>query len=118
MEKTYSFTVTDEKVIERIMEDENAAINHMVLPEGEGLPVHTTNSNVYMIVVRGGIHAALNEGPDIACGAGTILNIPYLTKMDVRNRGKETAELFVVKAPAPLALAREICHKKDANPAK
>jgi hypothetical protein len=33
--------------------------------------------------------------------AGTLLKIPYQTKMIVRNLHTETLELIVVKAPAP-----------------
>ena len=34
-------------------------------------------------------------------GAGTLLKIPFQTKMNVKNLHEETLELIIVKAPAP-----------------
>ncbi|HHW92416.1 MAG TPA: hypothetical protein GX735_06980 [Firmicutes bacterium] len=101
IEKKFSFTLTDRKHIERILEDDNVAINHMVLPQGEGLPEHYSNSNVYMIVLRGHITLQLNDEEANSHPAGSILNIPYQTKMNVYNNHEEIAEIFVVKAPSP-----------------
>lgn len=42
------------------------------------------------------LHMVLNEYE-----AGTLLKIPYHTKMNVRNLHDQTLELIVVKAPAP-----------------
>ncbi|NLJ33458.1 MAG: hypothetical protein GX349_02555 [Firmicutes bacterium] len=101
VEKNYPFTLTNKKCIERILADDNVAINHMVLPKGEGLPEHYSDSHVYMIVVRGQITLKLNEEEANSHPAGSILNIPYKTKMNVYNAGEEVTELFVVKAPSP-----------------
>ena len=101
IEKVYELTVTDEKVIERVILDENLHYMHMVLPKGEGLPVHATNANVYMTVVRGQLSIALDGQEAHTYPAGTVLGIPYKTRMDARNIGEETLELIVVKAPAP-----------------
>jgi quercetin dioxygenase-like cupin family protein len=101
IEKLYNFTRTDEKTIERIIEDDHAAINHMVLPQGAALPEHHANSNVYMIVVRGEITLRLDAQEPHAYVAGSILVIPHRTKMNVSNQRQEAAEIFVVKAPGP-----------------
>lgn len=53
VEKRYKYTVTDEKIIERIIDDKSINLNHMVLSNGTGLPEHFSNSNVYMIITRG-----------------------------------------------------------------
>jgi len=60
-EKLYNFTIGDEKNIERIIDDENLNINHMVLTKGTGLPEHYSNSNVYLIIVRGRMTIKLGE---------------------------------------------------------
>ena len=39
------------KLLMRIVADENVNINHMILGNGECLPEHYSNSNVYMSVV-------------------------------------------------------------------
>ena len=102
IEKRFEFTLTDGKVIEKVVEDDNVGINHMVLRNGEALPVHNANSNVYMIVVRGEISLSLDDQDTHTWPAGSILCIPYKTKMHVFNAGDDPVELFVVKSPSPL----------------
>lgn len=101
LEQKFTFTRTDENVIERVIEDDNAAINHMVLRNGEALPEHYSNSNVYMIVARGEITLRLNEQEPHAYPAGSIVTIPYRTKMNVYNAQDIVTEIFVVKSPSP-----------------
>ena len=101
VEKLYSFSLADEKVIERIFEDDNAAINHMILQRDDALPEHRANSNVYMIVVRGNITLQLDDQQPHSYPRGSILAIPYRTLMNVSNQNNEVAEIFVVKAPGP-----------------
>ncbi|HOA14791.1 MAG TPA: cupin domain-containing protein [Bacillota bacterium] len=103
IEKLYSYTKTDEKTIEKIVDDENAAINHMVLNKGEALPLHDANSHVYMIVARGTLSITLADQDTHVYESGSILNIPYGTRMYVRNEADPVLELFVVKAPNPRA---------------
>lgn len=99
--KAYEYTLTDNKVIEKIVGDEVAMINHMVLPEGDCLSVHKANSNVYMIVARGTVTLELDNTPPEKYGIGSILNIEYGTLMSVCNKDSDTLELFVIKAPGP-----------------
>ena len=53
VEKVYKLSTSDEKAIEKVLFDENLHYLHMVLNQGDALPEHFTNSNVYMTVVRG-----------------------------------------------------------------
>ncbi len=101
VEKQYRFTRSDDKVIERILEDENVAVNHMILRRGEALPEHFANSNVTMIVIRGTVTLRLDAQEDHAYPAGSILTIPFRTKMNVSNQNDEVMEIFVLKAPWP-----------------
>ena len=71
------------------------------LPVALGLPEHLSNSNVYMTVVRGMLSIGLNDQDIHEYEAGTLLKIPFQTKMNVNNLHDETLELIVVKAPAP-----------------
>ena len=101
IEKQVQYTVSQEKVIERLIEDDNVAINHMILRQGEALPEHHANSNVYMIVAHGEVTLALDEQEPHAYPAGSIVLIPHRTNMNVSNQGEAVLELFVVKAPSP-----------------
>jgi len=101
VEKEFKFTLSDEKVIEKLIEDDNIAINHMVLRKSEALPEHYSNSNVYMVVTRGQVTLQLNDQDEYTYPTGSIINIPYKTKMNVFNQHHAVTEIFVVKAPSP-----------------
>ena len=101
IEKAYELAATDEKSIKRVIFDENVHYLHMVFPKGEGLPEHFSNSNVYMTVVRGRLSIGLDDKEMHGYAAGTVLKIPFKTKMNVRNQDDAILELIVVKAPAP-----------------
>lgn len=101
IEKVYDYKIVNEKIIEKIVDDSNLVLNHMVLTKGTGLPEHYSNSNVYMIIVRGTMTIKLNDGEAGIYEKGNILNIPFNTKMNVDNKNDEVLEFFVVKAPNP-----------------
>lgn len=101
IEKVYKYSTTDEKVVEKLIMDENVNYIHMVFGKDEGLPEHYSNSNVYMNVIRGKLTIQLNDQEPHGYEKGSLLEIPYNTKMNVGNSDEETLELIVVKAPAP-----------------
>lgn len=101
VEQVFRLSVGNDKAVERVIFDENLHYLHMVFNKNEGLPEHLSNSNVYMTVVRGRLSIGLNEQEVHEYEAGTLLKIPYQTKMNVRNQHDQTLEIIVVKAPAP-----------------
>ena len=101
VEKEYKLSTSNEKAIEKVIFDENLHYLHMVFNQGEGLPEHFSNSNVYMTVIRGQLSIGRDDQEIHEYEAGTLLKIPFQTKMNVRNMHEETVELIVVKAPAP-----------------
>ena len=101
IEKNYKFKNSTEKTIEKIIEDDNLLLNHMLLPKGTGLPEHFSNSNVYMIIVKGIMTMKLGEQEEQKYSQGDILNIPYNTKMNINNLDDQILEFFVIKAPNP-----------------
>jgi len=101
IEKEYKLSRTNEKAIEKVIFDENLHYLHMVFNKDEGLQEHFSNSNVYMTVIRGKLSIGLDEQEIHEYEAGTLLKIPFQTKMNVKNTHDETLELTVVKAPAP-----------------
>lgn len=101
IEKTFSLDFSGNPIVEKVVMDENVHYIHMVFANGEGLPEHFANSNVYMTVLQGTLSIALDEQEDHRYEAGTLLKIPEGTKMNVRNKDEATLELIVVKAPAP-----------------
>lgn len=101
IEQVYQLAVGNEKAIEKVVFDKNVHYLHMVFPQNEGLPEHFSNSNVYMTVVRGRLSIGLDGQELHEYASGTLLKIPFNTKMNVRNLHVDTLELIVVKAPAP-----------------
>lgn len=101
IEKNYKFKNSSEKVIEKIVEDDNLLLNHMILTKGTGLPEHFSNSNVYMIIVKGTMTMRLGEQEEQKHSQGNIINIPYNIKMNINNFHDEILEFFVIKAPNP-----------------
>ncbi|WKY42920.1 cupin domain-containing protein [Eubacteriaceae bacterium ES2] len=101
IEKVHQYSTTDDKKVEKLIMDENINYIHMVFGQGEGLPEHYSNSNVYMNVIRGDLTIRLDEQEAHDYPKGSLLEIPYNIKMNVGNSHQETLELVVVKAPAP-----------------
>jgi len=101
IEQVFKLADTDERTIEKIITDENINYNHMIFQKGEGLPVHLSNSNVYMTVLRGTLSIALGDRPVTHYPRLTLLKIPRGIQMDIKNLHDETLEFTVVKAPAP-----------------
>jgi len=101
VEQVFKLSTGNETAVERIVFDENVHYLHMVFNQGDGLPEHLSNSNVYMTVLRGKLSIGLDDQPVHEYGAGTLLKIPFQTTMNVKNLHSETLELIVVKAPAP-----------------
>lgn len=101
IEKEYKLSKNNEKVVEKVLFDDNIHYIHMVFNKGDGLPEHISNSNVYMTVIRGQLSIGLDEQEINDYEAGTLLKIPSQIKMNVRNVHDETLELIVVKAPVP-----------------
>ncbi len=101
IEQVYSFTGGTERLVEKVIQDENVHFLHMVFNKDEGLPEHFSNSTVYMTVLKGILSIGLNEQTISRYVAGTVLKIPFNTKMNVKNLDSGTLEIIVVKAPAP-----------------
>lgn len=100
MKKT-NFTMNySGKTIEKLIGDPDIMINHFMFGKGEGLPVHKSNSNVYMIILKGTLSLKLDD-LDEQHDPGQILTIPFGKTMHVRNEHKDMLEMFVLKAPHP-----------------
>lgn len=107
MEKAYQFLQSNEKIVEKILDDDVVMINHIILNTGEAMPQHDSNSNVYMLVIRGAVTLQLAENPAKQYGHGSIINIPGHIRMNISNTGTEQLEFFVLKAPSPRLFGKD-----------
>ncbi|NLB61984.1 MAG: hypothetical protein GX802_06185 [Clostridiales bacterium] len=103
IEQVFTMSTNNDKVMEKVLFDENIHYLHMVFNKNEGTPEHFTNGNVYMTVVRGTLSLTLADQEAHVYPRGTLLTIPFKTKMIAENKHDEVLELIVVKAPAPKA---------------
>ena len=103
IEQVFTMSTNNDKVMEKVLFDENIDYLHMVFNKNEGTPEHFTNGNVYMTVVRGTLSLTLADQEAHVYPRGTLLTIPFKTKMIAENKHDEVLELIVVKAPAPKA---------------
>ncbi len=101
VEQVFKLTLGNEKVVEKVIMDENVHYIHMMINKDEGLPEHFSNAPVYMTVIRGKLSIQLNDQEVHVYEAGSLLKIPFNTKMNVGNKDTDVLELIVVKAPAP-----------------
>ena len=102
---SHPFSQTDQKIIERIIDNEHLALNHMVLPQGEALPEHFANSNVYMIVLRGKL-TVVADGEEHVYPAGSVVEIDYKTKMFFSARAASTSLRMAAKSCSPVTFLK------------
>ena len=101
IEQVFKIASGNSKIVEKVIQDENVHYIHMIFNKNEGLPEHFSNSNVYMTIVRGKLSIGLDGQEIHEYTSGTLLKIPFHTKMNVKNLHTDTLELIVIKAPAP-----------------
>lgn len=107
IEKPFTLSQENQRVVEKVVQDDNLDYIHMRFNRGEGLPEHYSNSNVYMTVVQGILSIGLDDQDFHDYQAGTLLQIPYKIRMNVQNHHDDLLELIVVKAPAPKNYRRD-----------
>ncbi len=101
IEQVFPLSSGPERTVEKVIQDDNVDYIHMIFNNDEGLPLHYSNSYVYMTILQGTLTIGLDDQEDHEYEAGTLLQIPYKTKMNVRNLNVDQLELIVIKAPAP-----------------
>ncbi len=101
IEEVFTLSKSTERTVEKVIQDDNLDYIHMIFNKDEGLPLHYSNSNVYMTVLQGKLSIAIDDQDVHEYPAGTLLKIPYRTKMDVHNLHDALLELLVIKVPSP-----------------
>jgi quercetin dioxygenase-like cupin family protein len=101
IEQIFTLTGGNEKVVEKVILDENLHYMHVIINQSDGFPEHYTNAVVYMTVMRGIVSLQIGDQDYYAYPAGTVLKIPSNTKMILNNFNPETLELILIKAPPP-----------------
>ncbi len=101
IETIYKLKQSNEKLVEKVILHEHLHYMHMIFLEGEGLPEHNSNANLYMTVIKGTLSLKLNNQENHKYNVGTVLNVPTQTLMNVKNLDQDVLELIVIKSPPP-----------------
>lgn len=101
VEKLYPYSVTDEKTVEIFLNDDHCTIGHVILKPGDALPEHSTDSNVYLLIVRGELTLSLKQTETKIFGQGAVVNVPFGTMLGMSNSSDGVMELFAFKSPNP-----------------
>lgn len=101
LEKLYPYSVTDEKTVEIFLNDENCSMGHVILKAEDEIQEHSTDSNVYLLIIRGELTVTLNKMETKTFGRGAVVNVPYGTLMGMKNSSVNVMELFAFKSPNP-----------------
>lgn len=107
IETLYSYSVTDEKTVEIFLNDDNCTMGHVILKPGDELPAHSTDSNVYLLVVRGELTVSLDQVESKTFGRGAVVNLPFGILLGMKNSSEEVMELFAFKSPNPSKYPRD-----------
>jgi quercetin dioxygenase-like cupin family protein len=97
MNNLINLTPSTTKKIERIVEDPQFHLVHMIFNPDEGLPIHPAHANLYMTVLSGTLSIQLNDEPLLIVKAKSVVKVPFGTVMNVRNLHPEQLELLVIK---------------------
>ena len=107
IEEIFNLSKSNEKIVEKVVQDDNLDYIHMIFNKDEGLPIHYSNSNVYMTVLQGNLSIGLDDQAVHTYPTGKLLKIPYKTRMNVQNLHDKRLELLVIKAPSPRQFLKE-----------
>jgi len=75
MTNVFPLSTNSFKTIERLIEDPQLHIVHMILNTDEGLPVHPAHANLYMTVLSGTLSIQLNDDPLLIVKAKSVVKI-------------------------------------------
>ena len=79
-EIVYGYSLKNDKTYGKlVVDDSHLVINHIVMPMGEGLPDHLTNSNVYILMTKEEltIHFEKQRKPHLHHGPDNKYPLPF-----------------------------------------
>lgn len=95
------YSVTDEKIVERIIVSDALHYSHCVLPAFESLAEHQSDADVIITIIRGVLEFEFENLVMKRFEKGDILTLDKGTLMKVRNGADSPLEFFAIKAPGP-----------------
>ncbi len=97
IQEVFKLTQQEEGLTEKVIGDDNIHYMHMIFNKDEGVPAHYVNATyAYMTVLRGRLSLKLGEQETTVYEAGTVIKIPYDTRMEAGNKHDEILEFIVI----------------------
>jgi quercetin dioxygenase-like cupin family protein len=100
-EIVYGFSIKNDKTFEKLVEDDQLAINHIILNKGDDVPTHKTNSNIYILIIRGELTVGFANKETRIYTSGQLVKVPFCVEMNMVNSADDPVEFFVIKSPSP-----------------
>ena len=108
IEKAISYKKSEQKLIEKLINDENVLINHVILARDDKIPEHYSDSHVNLLIIKGTMTLRLGEEAENQYDNTNIIQVPYNTKMNICNKNDDLLEFFIIKAPSPRSYSPKI----------
>jgi len=102
--QAHPLTATNSRLFETLIDNSLVMINHVVIAPGEGFDAHHTDSNVFMMIMRGRITLTFKDGSCEQFASGQLIEIPYQFFMKIDNLEDAPLEMVVIKVPHPKML--------------
>ncbi len=89
----------------KIIDAKYLMIMQIALKPGQTVPQHNANSNVHLLVLKGGVTVELN-GENKLLKEGDLQFVEYKTPMKISNTGNVNATFLVLKTPNPSEMGK------------
>lgn len=89
-----------ERGVRKVVDEKHLLMMQIALQPGQDVPLHSTNSNVHVLVLEGAVSFTVNGNP-FSLIAGDILPVGYKDEMYIKNDGVENTSFLVIKTPNP-----------------
>lgn len=90
----------------KVVDEKHLLVMQIALKPGQSVPQHNANSNVHLLVLRGGLTVNL-DGADNQIKEGDLLPVAYKTPMVIKNTGNLDATFLVLKTPSPSEMGKK-----------
>lgn len=98
MVELFKYTLTDDEIFENVFKDENLLLNHVVIPENKFFEKHPTDATVHIIILRGTLSIAIDDGDRVFYEKGAVVNVSKGIVSELGNPGPGLTELMVIKS--------------------
>ena len=98
MVELFKYTLTENEIFENVFTEKNLLLNHVVIPEKKYFEKHPTDAKVHIIILRGNLSIAIEDGDRVIYKKGVVITASKGTVSELGNPGPGITELMVIKS--------------------